>query len=119
MDWVWFFFRIKGRVSRQTFFLGGLLLAVFQAFPLYRFSLVPQDSSQAQAWASVFFLVGIATLWSNVALGVKRLHDIDKPGLAAISLFVPIVQLIAFLVLCFFPGTRGPNTYGERTNAPA
>ncbi|TGQ03192.1 DUF805 domain-containing protein, partial [Mesorhizobium sp. M00.F.Ca.ET.217.01.1.1] len=34
-------------------------------------------------------------------------------------LFVPVVSIVAFLVLCLFPGQPGPNRYGRRTNEPA
>jgi uncharacterized membrane protein YhaH (DUF805 family) len=114
----WLFFRFSGRVSRAAYFLGGLLLAVLQAFLLYRFTLVPGDSTEGQLWATAFMAVMLTSVWSNVALGVKRLHDLDKPGIIAASLFIPVISIIAFLVLCFLPGTPGPNRYGARTNSP-
>jgi uncharacterized membrane protein YhaH (DUF805 family) len=114
----WLFFRFSGRVSRAAYFLAGLLLAVLQAFLLYRFTLVPQDSTEGQLWATAFMAVMLISVWSNVALGVKRLHDLDKPGIIAASLFIPVISIIAFLVLCVFPGTPGPNRYGARTNSP-
>jgi uncharacterized membrane protein YhaH (DUF805 family) len=114
----WLFFRFSGRVSRAAYFLGGLLLAVLQAFLLYRFTLVPQESAEGQVWATAFWAVMLISVWSNVALGVKRLHDLDKPGIIAAALFIPVISIIAFLVLCFLPGTPGPNRYGVRTNTP-
>ncbi len=119
MPLTWLFFSISGRVNRAAYFLAGMLLAIAQAFPLYRFMLVPEDSSEAQMWASLFAVLFIASLWCNVALAVKRLHDFSKPGILALSLFVPIVSIAAFLLLCLFPGDRGPNAYGARSNAPA
>ena len=115
----WLFFKISGRVSRAAYFLGGLLVAIIQAFPLYRFTLVPEGSAESNMWSFIFFIAFIASLWSNIALAVKRLHDLDKPGIAALILFVPVVSIIAFLVLCLFPGQPGPNRYGRRTNEPA
>jgi uncharacterized membrane protein YhaH (DUF805 family) len=70
-------------------------------------------------WSFIFFIAFIASLWSNIALAVKRLHDLDKPGIAALILFVPVVSIVAFLLLCLFPGQPGPNRYGRRTNEPA
>ncbi|RWA71934.1 MAG: DUF805 domain-containing protein [Mesorhizobium sp.] len=118
-DFIWLFFKTSGRVSRAAYFLGGLLVALVQAFPLYRFTLVPEGSAESNMWSFVFFLTFLASLWSNVVLAVKRLHDFDKPGIAALVLFVPVVSIVAFLVLCLFPGQAGPNRYGSRTNAPA
>ncbi|RWD98539.1 MAG: DUF805 domain-containing protein [Mesorhizobium sp.] len=118
-DFIWLFFKTSGRVSRAAYFLGGLLVALVQAFPLYRFTLVPEGSAESNMWSFVFFLTFLASLWSNIVLAVKRLHDFDKPGIAALVLFVPVVSIVAFLVLCLFPGQAGPNRYGSRTNAPA
>jgi uncharacterized membrane protein YhaH (DUF805 family) len=116
---LWLFFGVSGRVSRAAYFLGGLLVAIAQAFPLYRFTLALEGTPESAAWSMAFMVVFLISLWSNVALAVKRLHDLGKPGLAAVVLFIPVVSIAAFLVLCLFPGQRGPNRYGERTNAPA
>lgn len=116
---IWLFFSVSGRVSRAPFFLGGMLAAVVQAFPLYRFMLSPEGSSESMIWSMLTLIAFIASLWSNVALAVKRLHDLDKPGLAAIVLFVPVISIVAFLVLCLFPGQPGPNRYGRHPDAPA
>ncbi|RWB55679.1 MAG: DUF805 domain-containing protein [Mesorhizobium sp.] len=118
-DFIWLFFKTSGRVSRAAYFLGGLLVALAQAFPLYRFTLVPEGSPEGNMWSFVFFLTFLASLWSNIVLAVKRLHDLDKPGIAALVLFVPVVSIVAFLVLCLFPGQPGANRYGSRTNAPS
>ncbi|MET3792042.1 uncharacterized membrane protein YhaH (DUF805 family) [Aquamicrobium terrae] len=116
---VWLFFSVSGRVSRAAYFLGGMLVAVVQAFPLYRFTLAPEGSPESMMWSTLFMVAFLASLWSNVALAVKRLHDLDKTGLIAVILFVPVVSIVAFLVLCLFPGQPGPNRYGKQPNAPA
>ncbi len=116
---IWLFFRFTGRVSRAAYFLAGLLLAVVQGFLLYRFTLVPEESTAGQGWAAAFWLVMLLAIWSNVALSVKRLHDMGRPGFIAIALFIPVISIIAFIALCLFPGNPGPNQYGQRPNAPA
>jgi uncharacterized membrane protein YhaH (DUF805 family) len=117
---VWLFFSVSGRVSRAAYFLAGLLLAIVPAFFLYRFMLVADGTTegQGQIWALAFWVAFLVSIWSNVALGVKRLHDFGQPGIFAVSLFIPVVSIVAFIVLCFFPGNPGPNKYGPRTNAP-
>ena len=114
---IWLFFRFRGRVSRAAYFLAGLFLAIVQAFLLYRFTLAPQDSAESQVWALAFWLAMLASLWSNVALGVKRLHDFGKPGIIAAALFIPVISIVALVALCLFPGDPGPNRYGDRPNA--
>ena len=49
---IWLFFSLKGRISPAVYFLAGLLVFIMQAFPLYRFTLVPPESApRAQGWA--------------------------------------------------------------------
>lgn len=115
----WLFFGFSGRVSRMAYFLAGLLMAIFQAFPLYQFTLATEASQPGQFWAIVFWAVFFLSVWSYIALGVKRLHDFGKPGILAVLLFIPMVSIIAFIVLCLYPGDAGANQYGERTNAPS
>ena len=116
---LWLFFKFSGRVSRAAYFLAGLLLAIVQAFLLYRFTLVPEDSTAGQVWALAFWAVVLLSVWASVALGVKRLHDIGRPGILAAALFVQVLSILAFVALCLIPGQAGPNRYGERPNRPA
>lgn len=116
---VWLYFKLDGRISRAAYFLAGLLLAVAQGFMLYRFSIVPEESGEGAFWATGFWMVGFLSIWCSFALGVKRVHDFGKPGMLALTLFVPVVLLVAFLIFCLWPGDSGPNAYGPRTNARA
>ncbi len=114
----WLFFGFSGRVSRAAFFLAGLLLAIMQAFTLYRFTLEPEGSGASGLWAISFWALFFVSVYSSVALGVKRLHDFGKPGIFAVTLFIPMVSILAFIILCVYPGDTGANIYGRRTNAP-
>jgi uncharacterized membrane protein YhaH (DUF805 family) len=116
-DLLWLFFGLSGRVGRAPYLLAGLLLAVIQMFLLYRFSLAPLDTPESQMWALGFWVMIAVSVLSNVALAVKRLHDFGKDGRLAILLFIPVVSIAAFLVLCVFPGDAGRNRFGEQ-NAP-
>jgi uncharacterized membrane protein YhaH (DUF805 family) len=116
---IWLFFRFSGRVSRAAYFLAGLLIAIVQGFLLYRLTLAPEGSAASQTLLSVFWLVMLLAIWANVALSVKRLHDIGKPGLIAVLLFIPVISIVAFVALCLIRGNPGPNQYGPHPNAPA
>ena len=116
---IWLFFRFSGRVNRAAYFLAGLLLAVIQAFMLYRFAIAEDGSMALQTWAMAFWIGMLVSVWANIALSVKRLHDFDKPGVIAVVLFIPAVSILAFIALCLIPGTPGPNQYGDDQNAPA
>ncbi|TGQ74372.1 MAG: DUF805 domain-containing protein [Mesorhizobium sp.] len=118
-DFFWFFLKTSGRVSRAAYFLGQLLLAIIQLFPLYHFNLLPEGSPESEVWLSIFVLVLLATVWPTIVLNVKRLHDLGRPGVFMLVLFVPLVQLVAILLLYLYPGQPGPNRYGRQTNSPA
>ncbi len=115
---IWLFFSFSGRVSRWVYFLASLLVGIAQVFPYYRFLLVPEGSEAAATWSTIFMVVLIASLWPHVALSVKRLHDFNREGLFAVALFIPILSIVTFFVLCFFPGDKDANRFGTVTNAP-
>jgi uncharacterized membrane protein YhaH (DUF805 family) len=118
VDFFWLFFRFSGRVNRAAYLLGFLFMLVVMSFPLYQFMRVHPESGAAQVWSMLFGATFLTFLWAHIAFSVKRLHDFDKPGLFAVALFIPVVSIFAFIALCFFPGTPGPNQFGNTTNAP-
>lgn len=116
---IWLFFKFDGRISRAAYFLAGLLMAVVQLFMLYRYGLAAEESGEGTIWAFGFWTVGFLSIWCGFSLGVKRVHDFGKPGALALTLFVPVVTLIAFIIFCLWPGDSGANAYGPCTNARA
>lgn len=63
-------------------------------------------------------LFALAVLIPNIALGIRRFHDIGKPALWVILLFIPLVNLIIMLIFLTKP-SDGPNQYGEGPQAAA
>ena len=113
----WLFFRFSGRVNRAAYLLGFLFMLVVMSFPLYQFMRVYPESVAAEVWSMLFGLASLIFLWTHIAFSVKRLHDFDKPGLFAVALFIPVISVFAFIALCLFPGTQGPNQFGNYTNS--
>lgn len=83
----------------------------------------------------VIVLTWLLLLIPSLAVGVRRLHDIDRSGwwlmlgygpyilsmvlailqlvdIAAILNLVSLVGFLVLLVFAFLPGTRGPNRFG-------
>ncbi|MBU8922950.1 MAG: DUF805 domain-containing protein [Bacteroidales bacterium] len=58
----------------------------------------------------ILWLVSIAVASIFV---VKRMHDLDRPGVHYWLLYIPLYNLYVALVLLFVKGTAGPNKYGE------
>ena len=114
----WFLFGLSGRISRVPFVLATLLQVAVLGISFSRVMQVPEDSSAFATWGTIFFVSFLASIWVTVATSIKRLHDINIPGAVVVCLFVPAVSVIAYLVLCFWPGTQGPNDYGDDYNRP-
>ncbi len=115
----WLFFGFSGRISRAAYFLAGMLMMVVVVFIAYRLGLTQETGGNDALWSGVFSLALLVSLWAQAALGAKRLHDLDKPGLFAALLFVPALNFVTFIALCLIPGTQGANRFGPVTNAPS
>lgn len=71
------------------------------------------------AAVSVSHVVGVLTvIWAlatvipSLAVGVRRLHDIDRSGWWSLIYFVPLVGVLVMLYWFTQPGTPGSNRYG-------
>lgn len=115
---IWLFLSFSGRIGRWPYFLASLLVGIAQVFPYYRFLLVPVESEAAAMWSSIFVVVLIGSLWPHVALSVKRFHDFNREGLFVIALFIPVLSIVTFFVLCLLPGDKSANRFGSFTNSP-
>ncbi|MEY4510364.1 MAG: hypothetical protein RLZZ450_2486 [Pseudomonadota bacterium] len=50
--------------------------------------------------------------WVTMALGVKRLHDRDRPSWWLLLSLVPILNVWLLVEVGFLAGTPGANRYG-------
>jgi uncharacterized membrane protein YhaH (DUF805 family) len=108
----WFYFSLKGRISRREFLVYLAAPAAIAGFVgaiiVDHFKLAPTDETKMLLKA-----VAIALLfWPSTTVQVKRWHDIDKPGWWVLIGLIPIVGLWALIVNCFFRGTKGDNRFG-------
>lgn len=58
------------------------------------------------------WLFSVATIIPSIAVGVRRLHDIGKPGAYYFFVLIPLVGPILLLVFFATEGERGENQYG-------
>lgn len=56
--------------------------------------------------------IGLAGAWAALALTVKRLHDLGRPGWHLLLLAVPLYNIYLSIVLFVVAGTAGTNEYG-------
>ncbi len=58
-------------------------------------------------------LLSLALLVPNLAVAVRRLHDIGKAGTWIFIAFIPVIGAIWLIILLAKEGDRGSNNYGE------
>ena len=64
---------------------------------------------------AVLVIFGIPYVMLVLPAFVKRLHDFNRPGILAVSLLIPYVNVLAAIAIIVIPGTNGPNNYGRPT----
>jgi uncharacterized membrane protein YhaH (DUF805 family) len=57
-------------------------------------------------------IFGLATLLPSIAVGVRRLHDIDRSGWWLLIGFIPLIGIIVLIVWACMRGTPGDNRFG-------
>jgi uncharacterized membrane protein YhaH (DUF805 family) len=67
------------------------------------------EEAEIGLFSGIFVLF---TLYSSIAVGVKRCHDRDRSGWFLLLGLVPILNLWLLVELGFLEGTVGPNRFG-------
>jgi uncharacterized membrane protein YhaH (DUF805 family) len=99
----------RGRARRREYWMFTLFSFIFSfvAFAIDYALGISKDGN------GVFsFIYSLAILVPSLAVGVRRLHDVDKSGWFWLIVLVPLVGVIWLLVLDCTEGTDGPNQYG-------
>lgn len=115
-DMLWLLASLEGRISREPFWLGLLLLNLVMAILL-------GTAMRHEHWVPMIstivpFVVPVM-LWFEIALIAKRAHDKGLTGFVAILALVPFANIALVLFLGIVPGDPGPNNFGRQTNMPA
>ena len=58
------------------------------------------------------WLFSLAVLLPGIAVGVRRLHDLGKPGWWVLIAVVPLIGAIILLIWAVTRGTHGENRFG-------
>lgn len=106
-------FKFKGRTSKKDFGLAFLLNLVVSFLVLYSVQLTKiLPDSATTIFGFLYFIYYILVVIALVSLYARRLHDMNKSGLWAICLFIPVLSFILFIIALFGKGTNGTNIYG-------
>ena len=94
----------SGRAGRPEFWYWNLFLLLAQIV------LVVLDFMTGIGVLTAIF--ALATLVPNIAVQVRRLHDIDRSGWFVLVALIPLVGIIILIVWWCREGTLGPNRFG-------
>jgi uncharacterized membrane protein YhaH (DUF805 family) len=65
----------------------------------------------------IYGLYALAMILPSLAVGVRRLHDIDKSGWWMLIALVPFIGGLVLLVFSLMEGTSGSNRFGSDPKA--
>jgi uncharacterized membrane protein YhaH (DUF805 family) len=111
-------FRAKGRFSRKAYRIARLgIIACHLA--IYLFTMQLRTALPAAgpwhllaALLTVLLALGLV-LWCDVAITIKRWHDLDKSAWWALLGLVPVAGWLGQSLVCSFKnGTTGVNRFG-------
>ncbi len=100
----------RGRARRSEFWWWALFNFLIQVV-LNIFDAVVLPGSII----GLSMIAGLGLFIPNLAVSVRRLHDIDKSGWWLLICFIPLAGAIVLLVFDCLRGTPGPNRFGPRT----
>lgn len=95
----------EGRVNRPQYWYFILCYVVI-SIPL---AIIDAILFQGQV---LTLILSLALLVPSIGIGVRRLHDLGKPGWWYFMILIPLVGPIALLVLFCLKGEDKANAYG-------
>ncbi|HEY4201294.1 MAG TPA: DUF805 domain-containing protein [Devosiaceae bacterium] len=110
------YFDFSGRSSRTQYWLFALIGTIIALIA----GILDGALGTRAAATSVGILgglVGLVHFIPALAVGVRRLHDINRTGWWLLIALVPLVGAIVLLVFYCTPSTPGPNRFGPQGNA--
>lgn len=72
------------------------------------------DGLGGGAFAIVLGTVYIPFVVMFWILMIQRLHDLDRSGWLSLLIMIPLVNLLIWLYIICWPGTKGSNRFGKR-----
>ena len=101
---------VSGRAVRSQYWYWDLFVVIVLV-PLGIIDETLYPGAQMGLFSYVNMIVVAALILPSIAIGVRRLHDIDQTGWWAL-LALTVVGAVVLLVLACQRGTQGPNRFG-------
>jgi len=98
----------QGRSSRSAFWY----FALFNVLVGLAFQIMSGGDS-SNFFGLLGGLASLALLLPSIAIGVRRLHDLDRSGWFILLALIPFIGGIILIVYYCQPSTAGANRFGE------
>ncbi|TAK48077.1 MAG: DUF805 domain-containing protein [Xanthobacteraceae bacterium] len=95
-----------GRAARPEFWY----FALFSLLVQIAIAIVTGGAGTLNNALSALFALGM--LLPSLAVGARRLHDIDRTGWWQLIALIPIIGIIVLIVFWCLRGNDGPNRFG-------
>ena len=99
----------SGRAARSEYWFWAL----FTWLVAVAFTVVDMMLFGTMEFQPLSSLFSLAVLVPSIAVGVRRLHDIDRSGWWLLIMLIPLIGLIVLLIWFVKKGTDGPNRFGD------
>jgi uncharacterized membrane protein YhaH (DUF805 family) len=110
MNWQWFLFSFKGRISRKPFWIFNLTVSLLWLITM----LLSGTDLRHFTKEPTSIVFDIVILWPALSVQAKRWHDLNKSAWHILVILIPLIGPIWALVQTgFIPGTPGLNRYGS------
>lgn len=106
----------RGRAARPEywyFFLFQILLQLVLTAIQIGFE-IAMDRNLDRTFDVISGILGLILLIPTLAVGARRLHDINRTGWWQVLYLVPVLGWIVLIVLWCLKGTAGDNRYGPQ-----
>jgi uncharacterized membrane protein YhaH (DUF805 family) len=113
----WLFLSFRGRISRQVYWLTFGYIFSVNAVVIGQL-IGEQEGLFFNLAEAIWPFVALGTIYAQLSVSVKRLHDIGYSGFLALASVIPFVNILFTIWIGLPPGTNGPNPYGDVTDAP-
>jgi uncharacterized membrane protein YhaH (DUF805 family) len=104
-------FSFKGRARRKEYFLSSIVLFLTIIMFMSFFKSIG-EIVHSSLYSILFIAFVVAVLVSELALTVRRIHDVGRSGWFIFILLIPIIGWIWGLILTLSEGDGGKNKYG-------
>ncbi len=112
-------FSLNGRIGRLRYlgYLWALGIPFGIIFGVIAAVLIPALGPRSGArvgtgFSLMMFVIYVPMIAIGLIMARRRLHDLDHSGWFAVLAFVPLVNILFYVYVIFFPGTKGQNNFG-------